>query len=174
MINIRLPFVFYHSCFMQPFSYFLFLLQLTIYGKCSVNYFSSPLGDNQHSVQKHRDLDSCPESLGRWRTFVDIPSCPGGGQQVIAAFAIIHNAENNFSNCFLWRRLLREAVARHVTWWHLIEAILSYWKSYRLVSFGWTHSASLSHPWRVKPSTFSPGRIACYLSFNENLLYNRL
>ena len=98
MINIRLPFVFYHSCFMQPFSYFLFLLQLSIYGKCSVNYFSSPLGDNQHSVQKHRDLDSCPESLGRWRTFVDIPSCPGGGQQVIAAFAIIHNAENNQEN----------------------------------------------------------------------------
>lgn len=67
------------------FIFFLwnFSFQLSLYGKCGVNYYSSPLGENQHSVTKHRDLDSCPElPLGRWRTFIDMPSCPGGGQQV--------------------------------------------------------------------------------------------
>ncbi|XP_046463734.1 uncharacterized protein LOC124209680 [Daphnia pulex] len=59
--------------------------ELSLYGKCEVNYYSSPMGENQHSVTKHRDLDSCPElPLGRWRTFIDMPSCPGGGQQTVA------------------------------------------------------------------------------------------
>lgn len=58
--------------------------ELSLYGKCSVNYYSSPLPDNQYRVTKYRDLDSCPEKLGRWRTFIDMPSCSGGEHQTIA------------------------------------------------------------------------------------------
>lgn len=57
-------------------------MKLSLYGKCSVNYYSSSVGENQYLLQKNIDLNSCPESLGRWRTFIDIPSCPGQEEQV--------------------------------------------------------------------------------------------
>lgn len=62
---------------------FLNAIQLSLYGECNVHYYSSSLGENQYNVQKDRDLASCPERLGRWRTFIDTTSCPGSQGQVI-------------------------------------------------------------------------------------------
>jgi len=46
--------------------------ELTLNGRCSVDYFSHKINDGEYIVNKDRNFDSCSNSIGRNRTFIHL------------------------------------------------------------------------------------------------------
>lgn len=56
------------------------MLQLSLHGKCLVNYYVTSNKEGSYSVEKERDVDSCRrevegKDVGRWRTFIQTQKC---------------------------------------------------------------------------------------------------